>query len=396
MFKRAMLMACAAPLMVACATSDVPSDIPDVAASSGSETPAVADGAVMDPIGAFAAFEPQPSGSGKQIDYSIIDDALDLMVFSAGSSTRKAAPSRSPEVGTRIVRGHESRLRLEGNKVFFSQFDRDTIQAMRGYTDSLIQIGNNVEIASLNRNDQLAYWFNLHNMLVVTLIAENYPAQKPRRIKLGEDKVAFHEAKVATIDGVALSLRDIRENVVYRFWNDPRVIYGFFHGDLASPNIRRRAWTGENVSENLNYNAREFVNALRGVSSGRQVTYVSPMYFEARAGLFPSWPTDLRTHLAAFADPDVKEILDEGKEFRALGYEDRTADFVGGEPASRLSNVQSTDPNRNYATSAAFAEMTREYGQKFQTLRKQGKLRSRVIIVDIDTDDDQEASSDIE
>lgn len=341
--------------------------------------------ATLGEAGEFAVFEPKADGRAVAIDYGIIDDALDLIVLNTGPSLRTAAPSRTPQAGTRLVSGHKSKVRLEGNKVFFSQFDRPTTQSFREYADSLIAIGNQIDITSLPRNDQLAYWFNLHNILVIATIAEQYPESRPRTIKIAGQP--FHDAKMATIQGVDLSLSDIRRNIVYRYWSDPRVMYGFFHGDLASPNIRDRAWRGDNLDRGLNSNAREFVNSLRGVSEGRQNTLISPLFYEAQPGLFPDWPSDLRQHLRQFAKEDVELILLKNKPVGPRQYEDRTADLVGGAPKSQLSPVDTADPARNYSTSPEFAEMAREMQQKFETLRKEGQLSTRVIIIDQPTED---------
>ncbi|WOI52460.1 DUF547 domain-containing protein [Parvularcula sp. LCG005] len=329
--------------------------------------------------GAFAAFEPVPVANGRTIDYSVIDDALGAIVLDTGPSLRRFARAPVREAGSRIQRGHDSPLRLEGNKIFFSRFDRSTTESMREYTDSLIAIGNQVDIAKLPKNEQLAYWYNLHNMIVIATIAEEYPVARPRDMTFGEDKVKFHDAKLVTIRGVPLSLRDIRRNIVYRYWDDPRVMYGFFHGDLASPNIRTYAWKGSTVSRDLDSNAAEFVNALRGVSRGRNVTYVSPLYYEAQAGLFPNWPTDLKAHLSKFASEDAQELIDSGKPIAPWRYEDRTADLVGGEPYSKMTPGMGID-----SMPQAFRDYVREVGQKFETLQEQGRLRSATVtIIDV-------------
>ena len=108
-------------------------------------------------------------------------------------------------------------------------------------------------------------------------------------------------------------------------------MYGFFRGDLASPNIRGEAWKGDTVSAALNDNAREFVNALRGVRRrGRADLVVSPVYDEGRDRYFAGWPDDLRAHLREFAGKDVKVTIDRATDVVYGRYERRTADLTGG------------------------------------------------------------------
>jgi hypothetical protein len=337
----------------------------------------------MGPAGVFAKFEPVPDGRTTSVDYSVITDALDAMVFNTGPSLRIRARRRDAQAGTRMIAGHESPYRLEGNKIFFSQFDDETGDAVQDYVDSLVQIGNQLDLTKLSKNEQLAYWYNLHNMVVISQIASNYPVQRPGDMRVGDDRQPLHDAKLVTIDGVALSLSDIRRNIIYRYWDDPRVMYGFFHGDLGSPNINDQAFTGSNVVDMLEKNAREFVNALRGVSNGSNTAYISKHYYEARPGLFPNWPSDLKSHLRDFAEEEVQMILNTRSDFTPMKYPDRTADLVGGEP--RMNLLANGTGSARF--SPALVEMVEETREKFVELRRQGRLGSRVIIIDVPTED---------
>lgn len=360
-------------------------EISAVMQDDGREPEAADDVAMVEtlaPAGAFAVFEPRDETRSVDIDYTVISDALYLMVFDTGPSLRVRARQPQQRVGTRFQRGHDSPYRLEGNKIFFSQFDGETIKAFKEYVDSLVAIGNQVDIASLPRNEQLAYWFNLHNMQVISLIAQAYPTRFPATEKFGPNKETLHEAKLLEVGGVKLSLRDIRENIVYRYWSDPRVMYGFFHGDLGSPTIRKDAFTGDNVVRYLDRNADEFVNALRGVSGGTNKTFISKHYIEARAGLFPNWPSDLLAHLNKFANNEVEEILATGYPLTVMAYPDRTADLVGGDPRADITQGASAS-----ILPAQMVELVTEVQQKYVELRRQGRLGARVTIIDIDTTD---------
>lgn len=384
------LLAIGAAALAACETAPAPEsgDDPkkvDVAPSSvddGGEAETLYPTTLGEP-GEFASFEPTPSGRTTAVDYSVITDGLEIIVFNTGPSTRIRARSRQGQrAGSRIIKGHNSPYRLEGNKIFLSQFDEESGNAFMEYAKSLEDIGNQLDITTLNRNEQLAYWYNLHNMWVIAMLADKYPVRYPERMKI--DGVPFQDAKLVTIKGIKLSLSDIRRNIVYRYWDDPRVMYGFFHGDLGSPNINDEAFTGENVDRLLDRNAREFVNALRGVSRGNDTVYISRLYYEARPGLFPNWPADLLSHLEKFADTEVKAILLElGGNFRAMKYPDRTADMVGGDPRTDIR------PGADAGTMPVqLVEMVEEVRLKYKELRRQGKIGgAKVIIIDIPTTD---------
>ena len=287
--------------------------------------------AVVQSAAVLGAFEPKPDGRDTRIEFKFVELVLRATVLRTGPSERMAYSRPEPLIGYRLVLRDTSRFRLEGNKVVYSLMSDKTKRAVTECLESLVALGQRLDIPSLPRNEQLAYWFNLHNMLVIATIMEHGRVAEPRTLTFGPDKTPFHEAPLVTLKGIPLSLNDIRIGIVYRFWSDPRVMYGFFRGDLASPNIRAEAWKADTLSSALNDNAREFINALRGVRRrGVGELVVSPVYDEARDRFFPGWPADLRAHLLEFAGPEVRIAIHRATEVVYGEYERRTADLTGG------------------------------------------------------------------
>ena len=375
------------------------------AASRGGPPPATSR-----PIDAarLEVFTPRPDGQTTTIDYEVHDAVLNGIVLATGPSLRRTATRKALPTGSRLARGHDSPMRLEGNKVIFSQLNEPARNLIYKLTDATVALADRVDISRLSRNEQLAYWYNVHNLLVISTILKHYPARHAGMIKVGPSKTPLHDAPLAVIRGVPLSLRDIRIGIVYRNWNDPSVLYGFFHGDLASPNIRINAWKGDTISKGLASNGTEFVNAMRGVRRRGSKMLVSPIYKEARETLFPDWPTDLRTHLARFAEPPVQQVLAQAQSVRFSRYESRTADIVGGQLARPGSPLVTTIVGpAGYAMgtgrmlqvpigSPDFAISYAEFLQKFEDLRRAGKKRldTDVTILDLDDNEDKTSSSD--
>ncbi len=323
----------------ACATTPAPTPVGSSGATAGAKS-------VSEAVSALVAFAPRPQpGDSTTIDYRGLDAVFDRIVLRTGPSLRRWAARPKRLAGRRLVYGHFSPLRREGNKVVFSQLNEEAKATITALAENLIKIANRIDITRLSRDEQLAYWFNLHNVLVIAEVARAYPTVQPRSLRVGPDGSPLHDAPLATIRGVSLSLRDIRTGIVFRYWqDDPRVMYGFFHGDLASPNIRGRAWRATGVWKNLDRNAHEFVNALRGVRRDGSTMLVSPLYDEARtAGLFPDWPEGFRRHLRTYADASVTRILDETDGEGYARYEGRTADLVGGCPQLPFSEISGID-----------------------------------------------------
>lgn len=229
-------------------------------------------------------FTPRPS-AGTRIDFEALDFIFSETVLYMGPSTRTRPPGPQPQLGSRQTTSHTSRHRLEGNKVMYSQFTDEVKSGMGVYMEELVELGNRLDIPSLSKNEQLAYWINLHNLILITTISENYPPahRRPTRIKpvKGSD-ATLHDAKLITINDYALSLRDIREKIVFPNWKNQDVPYAFHLGYLGSPSMANYAYSAPKLKAQLEKNADEFVNSLRAYHNGKLNSYfrdVSTWYY---------------------------------------------------------------------------------------------------------------------
>ena len=329
----------------------------------------------------FKRFTPRPSGASTQLDYSFYDEALEFMVLRMGQSTRDGMGRPDPNLGTRRVFGHDSRYRLEGNRVVFSFLEDEALAPLFEYRQDLERIAAEIDIATLPRNEQLAFWMNLHNVAVIEQIGRNYPSASPSRMKLGPDKTSLDTTRFINVGGVAMSPRDIRTRIVFPNWNDPDVIYGFFRGEIGGPSIQRRAFTGTNVDELLDVSAREFVNSLRGVEGYGKNLLVSAIYEEAAPFYFPQMGADLKAHLSTHAEDVVSGLIAEKPEVKVNQYIDTVADLAGGEREMNFFNVESDGMMQSARITPSIARMLRERADKMEKLRKEGLLQGRVIIL---------------
>ncbi|MGB3454883.1 MAG: DUF547 domain-containing protein [Litorimonas sp.] len=344
--------------------------VPVVAASNASE---------------FDRFVPRPS-TNTTLDFAIWDRILKETVLFGGPSLRKKADKPTPTIGTRIVFGHTSPYRLEGNRVVFEGIRPAYVETLNAYLEDLVRIGNQQDIAALPKNEQLAYWLNLHNAIVITKIAEEYRISNPSRIE-GPDGLRFHDSKWITIDGVPLSLKNIREDIVFRNWSDPIVMYGFFHGDIGSPSIQRAAFTSETLRDTLNYAADEFVNSLRGFQRKRGRPFVSRHYQDVAPYFFPDFDADLRSHLKTYMNADVRaELSSTPGAFEIEKYELVVADMTGGDGIRYPGRSVTVQTRNGLAIGSTLDRAIEEQREKFIEIRNRG-LSGTVVIEDIETVD---------
>ena len=274
------------------------------------------------------------------VDYGVWSDILRDIVLNVGPSDREPQTSRTGAVtGTLVSTGNRTRYRFEGNRVVYHLMEDEYRNAITAYRQELEALPAQLDWERMSANEQLAYWLNLHNVAVIEQVMLNFPARRIDRLDADGVDAPLFDAQILNVAGTPLSLNDIRKNIVYELWDDPRVMYGFFNGSIGGPNIRREAYTGAQVWNQLNSNAREFVNSLRGVDIPYRQQKVSSLYAEA-APYFPVLESDLRSHLLRFANEDTAEDLNQGRPLNPEIYEWGIADLTNGSALCGGPNVQ--------------------------------------------------------
>jgi hypothetical protein len=352
--------------------------------------PMINDAAAQQPSidNRLAVFTPTTEPIRHTVDYEIWDYALKNILISMGPSDRRGAPRPEPLTNTRIKHGPQSRYRLEGSMVMFRFFDAAVIASFAEYRRDLERVAETLDISTLPRNEQLAYWINLHNVAMIEQIAKEWPVREPRDIAV--DGAPLDEAKLITLRGIPVSLRDIRENIVFRHWKDPKVIYGFWRGEIGGPQLQGYAFTGANVGSLLEVAAADFVNSLRGTQKLYGKLAVSELYGEVAPFYFPDFENDLRAHLAAYAEEPVAELLAKTDQTVATIREADIADLHGGArpPSYLLVNSEpglATDrPVCNTRWGQAACDLLVARSQKLQRMKRRDQPTTRVFFSNID------------
>ena len=320
----------------------------------------------------FATFAPSANPNNDKVDYSIWDEAMKNLVISMGPSLRETAGLPPPGFGTRRQYGHNSRYRLEGTRLMFSFLDADIIASFTEYRKDLEATADKIDIQKLSRNEQLAYWINLHNVAMVEQIAKEWPVRQPREIMVGG--VPLNDAKFITVEGVAMSPRDIREKIVYKHWKNPMVIYGFWRGEIGGPSLQREAYNADNVSRVLERSARDFVNSLRGSQKQDDTLQVSTFYKEAAPFYFRNFDADVRAHMALYADQETSEILGSTTKVEAVVEEPDIADLAGGAREPTYSNVTDGEGNsQSFRIPRSMGILLAQREEKMQQIIKEGR-----------------------
>jgi len=341
----------------------------------------MADAADSTIIEAFQGFD---DSSRYVISYDDFTAVLKTVVVDVGRSTRKVAQANQAATGTRMKSSVKRSSANEGNRFYFETFkdNEEARQLLSDIKTSLEQLPAEVPLEYFSRNEQLAYWLNLYNVTLLNEIVDVFPKSNLKKVLVGKKSVL--SKKLLEVAGIPLSLDDIQFTILsHNYDNNPLVIYGLYQGVIGGPNIRKRAYTGNDVWRALTNNAIEFVNSNRGTYSNDKngkVFRVSSLY-SRNSSSFPDFNSDLSTHLMEYVEGWEQTMLAKATTLKPDiddwtitslkgGYRD-----LGGSMATNsaalLDAVKSTVANTNEGGGATSLGASVGYGSAAMTTKSQ-------------------------
>lgn len=114
-----------------------------------------------------------------------------------------------------------------------------------------------------SRNDQLAFWINTYNAFTVQLIVDNYPVKSIKDLNPSLSVPLLYTVWTSTkfkIGDEEYSLDDVENNVLRGKFEEPRIHFAINCASMSCPPLRNEAFTGERVQEQLDDQARNFIN----------------------------------------------------------------------------------------------------------------------------------------
>ena len=204
------------------------------------------------------------------------------------------------------------------NRVAYGTVNEADKKSLHDYLASL----RKVNVASLSRNEQLAYWINLYNALTVRVVVHFYPVDSIQDINLtgglfgggpwGKDLIR--------IDGEMISLNDIEHRILRPIWRDPRLHYAINCASVGCPNLAVAPYTAATVNAMLNQAARDYVNSPRGVRHTSDGLVLSKIYAWFSED-FGSSETMVLDHIARHASSDTEVKIMSSTNIAAYEYD---------------------------------------------------------------------------
>jgi hypothetical protein len=206
-------------------------------------------------------------------------------------------------------------------RVDYARFKSISHQDLKTYIGAL----QGVDVASLDRPEQFAFWANLYNAKTIDIVLDKYPVKSIKDIRLGGGVVAAvtggpWKAKVLKIGATELSLDDIEHGILRPLFKDARVHYAVNCASYGCPNLGYEAFTGKKLDAQLDAAARAYVNSPRGARFDGEKLIVSSIYswFEDDFG---GSEAGVLEHLKRYAEPALKRKLESITEIGDYGYD---------------------------------------------------------------------------
>ena len=281
-----------------------------------------------------------------RLSYSDLTSVLRNSVLIMGQSSHKRASKPKKPTGSGVQLGNSLPSRLEGNRVTLHSFTSDQRQLLNGIRDNLLAVPNQLPIEKLRRNEQLAYWLNLHNSIVLAKVAEIYPITMVKKVFSASRKKSFFYDREFLLGDQLISLADIQNHVI-KNWDNPLVIYGFYLGAVGTPNIRDTAYSGKTVYRDLEENAVDFINSVRGTQIWKKTKLRVSSYYTSVAGQFPNFEEDMLAHVRKYATGGFKDRLRRVKSVKADVSDWHIADIYNGKSRKGAQTYSGTSRDGN-------------------------------------------------
>jgi hypothetical protein len=139
-------------------------------------------------------------------------------------------------------------LNVRGGEVYYR-----AIKSQRGKLDAYVSGLSTIAADKLPRDEQVAFWLNAYNALVLQTVVDHYPIAKTtnmypaksiRQIPGAFDKQAHHVA------GRTLSLDQIEQTVLASF-HDPRIYFAMGRGAEGGGRLRSEAFVASRLEQQL-------------------------------------------------------------------------------------------------------------------------------------------------
>ena len=119
--------------------------------------------------------------------------------------------------------------------------------------------------AALDREARLAFWINAYNAYTIKLILDHYPVESINDIKPGAGPAvpkvnSPFKLDVGEVAGEVRTLDEIEHGIIRERFDEPRIHFALVCAAVSCPRLRKEAYTGDRLNDQLDDQARTFLH----------------------------------------------------------------------------------------------------------------------------------------
>lgn len=245
---------------------------------------------------------------------ALADEAETVAAAEAGATLSSDVYAPLNQLLQNFGRADDGRL-----EIAYAAIDDRVQRALSQYIDYL----GTVPVSALTQQDQLAFWLNTRNTLIIQAMADsrNRRRMSAHRGTFAEPGPMWTQDRIS-VGGEDLSIDEIERAILANFPDTPNLIYGLYQGTRGGASLPERAFEASTLDTQLETLGHDFVNSRQGVKVRRGSLQLPAIYSWYSAPLFAGDDAALRAHIAGLADTDLAVRLAdaEGTKLRKFSY----------------------------------------------------------------------------
>ncbi len=137
-----------------------------------------------------------------------------------------------------------------------------------------------------SQNEKLAFWINAYNLKMLEIVTRNYPIESSWWLRLTwppsdirHIKGIWTDYKFIVMDE-EFTLADVERRFFHKTFQDPRVYLAITYASRSSPPLRREAYRGDHLDEQLDRQVKRFLASDQGLRIDRRnmVVHISALF----------------------------------------------------------------------------------------------------------------------
>lgn len=116
------------------------------------------------------------------------------------------------------------------------------------------------------KEEKLAFWINAYNAYTLYIICKNYPVESINDLSTGGKIIGYllgatvWDKDFVEINHKKMTLNNIEHDIIRKEFNEPTIHFVLVCAAISCPPLRNEAYTGEKLDEQLNDQAKIFLN----------------------------------------------------------------------------------------------------------------------------------------